>query len=378
VDPTATDVVILLVVVGLRLGVPLFIPKFPLPAVLLALVIDAADQTIFQTYLTHGFWDRIQDGYQGYDKSLDVYYLSMAYVATMRNWTNRTALATAQFLWLYRLAGVTLFEVVHNPAQPSSYRWLLLVFPNTFEYFFDAYEAVRLRWNPLRMTASTVIGIAAFIWIFIKLPQEWWIHVAQLDLSDEMDAHGWISWLIAGVVIAAVLVIWWAMKYRLPPNDWTLQVAAPPLPEELDTAAERSEWRAEMWKLFDWNLLEKVVLVALVCVDFAQIMPHVTATNRQIILSVAVLVIVNSALGLAFVRRGHSISSFTLSFVVQLAMNVGIVWLGRLFSERFNPYDAMFFVLLITLITSLYDRYRPIRELREGKTEPTPAPIAVG
>jgi len=44
------------------------------------------------------------------------------------------------------------------------------------------------------------------------------------------------------------------------------------------------------------------VLVALVCVDFAQIMPHVTATNRQILLSVAVLVIVNSALGLAFCR----------------------------------------------------------------------------
>jgi hypothetical protein len=54
------------------------------------------------------------------------------------------------------------------------------------------------------------------------------------------------------------------------------------------------------------------------------------------------------------------------------------VWLGRLFSERFNPYDATFFVLLITLITCLYDRYRPIRELRRGKTEPTAFPVAAG
>ena len=31
-----------------------------------------------------------------------------------------------------------------------------------------------------------MIGIAAFIWIFIKLPQEWWIHVAQNDFTDFM------------------------------------------------------------------------------------------------------------------------------------------------------------------------------------------------
>ena len=28
--------------------------------------------------------------------------------------------------------------------------------------------------------------MAAFIWIFIKLPQEWWIHIAQLDFTDFM------------------------------------------------------------------------------------------------------------------------------------------------------------------------------------------------
>jgi len=132
-SPSNLDVAIVVVVVGLRFGVPLFIPRFPLPAILLALIIDAADQTIFQTYLTSGFWHRIEDGYQGYDKALDIYYLSLAYVATMRNWTNKTALVTAQFLWLYRLFGVTLFEVIRDPSDPSSWRWLLLVFPNTFE-----------------------------------------------------------------------------------------------------------------------------------------------------------------------------------------------------------------------------------------------------
>ena len=32
--------------------------------------------------------------------------------------------------------------------------------------------------------AACVLGAAAFIWIFIKLPQEYWIHVAQLDTTD--------------------------------------------------------------------------------------------------------------------------------------------------------------------------------------------------
>ena len=34
------------------------------------------------------------------------------------------------------------------------------------------------------MSKRTVILSAAAIWIFIKLPQEWWIHIAQLDMTD--------------------------------------------------------------------------------------------------------------------------------------------------------------------------------------------------
>jgi hypothetical protein len=367
-NATSADVAIVVVVVGLRLVVPLFIPRFPLPAILVALIIDAADQTIFQKNLSPQFWHQIEHGYQGYDKALDVYYLSLAYVATMRNWTNRTALATAQFLWLYRLFGVTLFEVVRDPSDPSSWRWLLLVFPNTFEYFFIAYEAIRLRWDPRRLSRRLVIGIAAFIWIFIKLPQEWWIHVAQLDLTDEIDAHPWILYVIIGFVIAVVGVGWWAITYRLPPGDWTFQIVAPPLPAEVETAAQRTA-RQAMWRLFDWNLVEKVVFIGLVCIDFAQILPSTTATPSQVIVAVAVVVTLNAAIGLAFARRSWSIENFLLQFVLLAALNLGLVWLGRALSSRFDPNNAMFFVLLITLIGSLYDRYRPVREIHRASAQ---------
>jgi hypothetical protein len=368
-DASTLDVAIVVLVVGTRFFVPLLIPLFPLPVMIAALVIDAADQTIFQTYLTPHSWSQIEDGYQGYDKSLDIYYLSIAYVATMRNWTNSTALVTAQFLWLYRLFGVTLFEVIHDPSDPSSWRWLLLVFPNTFEYFFDAYEAIRLRWNPLRMSPRLVLGIAAFIWIFIKLPQEWWIHVAQLDFTDELAAHGWLGPLCVIGILAIIGVAWWAIKYRLPSGDWRFQVKAPPLPAEL-AAAERASWRAAGWKLFDWNLVEKVFFVGLVCVTFTQIMPDVTLRPTQTIAAVALLVTVNASMGLFFAHRGLALENLAAHFVVQLAINIGIVWLMHLVTNRYDPSDAVFFILLITLIVVLYDRYRPVREYHRRPDAP--------
>jgi hypothetical protein len=74
---------VFLVVVAMRFVIPLFIPRFPLPAILAALVIDAADQTIFQQFTNLNL-----DGYQNYDKALDIFYLTIAFLAVYRNWTN--------------------------------------------------------------------------------------------------------------------------------------------------------------------------------------------------------------------------------------------------------------------------------------------------
>jgi hypothetical protein len=361
-DASVLDVVIVVGVVVLRLGVPLLIPCFPLPAIVAALVIDGVDQTVFQSWLSTGFWDRVQDGYQGYDKALDVYYLTVAYTATMRNWTNPSAVRWAQFLWLYRLVGVAVFEILHT--TPDSWRWLLLVFPNTFEYFFIAYEAIRMRWDPRRLTPHVVAGLAIFIWVFIKLPQEWWIHVTQLDFTDFAAAHRWV-WPTVIVFIAAVIGVgWWAIKYRLPARDWPVRIAADPLPADLRTPAERAAYRAIRWHEFDWNLVEKVVLVSLVCVIFAEILPGSTATAPQVAVVVSILVVVNSAVGLAFARRHHSIGSTAAQFGALCLLNLAILAVMRMLSARFALDNALFFVLLVSLIVMLYDRYRPVRNER--------------
>ena len=82
--------VVFLAVVGARFFVPLLIPRFPLPAVVAALVLDGVDQSIFQAF---GY---DPPGYQGYDKAMDVYYLAIAYLSTLRNWTSRPAFRVAQ------------------------------------------------------------------------------------------------------------------------------------------------------------------------------------------------------------------------------------------------------------------------------------------
>ena len=136
----ADDRSVVVAIVLARLALPLLIPRVPL-VILAALVLDAVDNSLL-AHLTSV--DLGPAGpYQSFDKALDVYYLAIAYLATMRNWTSAPAFRIARFLFYYRLAGVVAFELLDSRA-------MLLVFPNTFEFFFIAYEGLRTRWDPDR------------------------------------------------------------------------------------------------------------------------------------------------------------------------------------------------------------------------------------
>jgi hypothetical protein len=166
------------IVILVRLLVPLAIPRYPLPGILVALVADAVDYTVIRD------WTGLpMEGYQGFDKALDIYYLTIAYIATLRNWTNLFAFQVSRFLFYWRLVGVVLFEA-------TQLRPLLFIFTNAFEYFFIFYEVVRLRWDPKRMSKGLVIGAVAVIWIFIKLPQEYILHIGQLDIDLGLAGGG--------------------------------------------------------------------------------------------------------------------------------------------------------------------------------------------
>ena len=371
----ASDWLIFWVVAGARFLLPLTIPRYPLPGILAALVLDGIDQTLFQQ-----FTNLPLEGYQGYDKALDIYYLAVAYISTMRNWANGIAFQVSRFLFYWRLVGVALFELTHL-------RPLLLIFPNTFEYFFIFYEAYRLRWDPKRMGKGLAIGAAATIWIVIKLPQEYWIHIAQLDTTDWLKTNlfhvptdtPWSEIVQAWpgvffgtilVVILAVVAVWWFARRRLPPADRPLAFSADAHQPAFSAEQVRSAVTSEARQIVDAALVEKIVLVTLVSISFAQVLPGVQATSLQLVIGVGFVVTANTALSHWLARRRFG-WAFTLGqFVVLAAVNVGLILTYALLRSRFDApvslANALFFVLLLTLLVTLFDRYRQVYLMRFG------------
>nr|WP_269849931.1 hypothetical protein [Methanosarcina horonobensis] len=262
-----SDMVIFWAIFMARFFVPLTIPRYPLPGIIACLVLDAVDREIFQL-----FTGLPLDSYQGYDKALDIYYLAIMYLSTLRNWSNLHAFKLNRFLFYYRLVGVTLFEI-------TNLRPLLLIFPNISEYLFIFYEAVRLKWDPKVLTKEKLIVTAALIWIFVKLPQEYWLHIAEMDTTDWIRANPSNALIL--VVWAAVMAImaWWILR-DLPPMSSGFSVTAHYAIFKFDgPQASRVIDNYTSERFFDdflnHELIEKIVLVSLLSIIFAQILPGV-------------------------------------------------------------------------------------------------------
>lgn len=364
-----TDWFVFILVVGLRFLLPLLIPYFPLPAIVACLLLDGVDQTIFQV-----FTDLPLAGYQSYDKALDVYYLTVAYLSTLRNWSHLLAFRVSRFLYYYRLVGVVAFEL-------TGLRPLLLLFPNTFEYFFIWYEAVRL-WSPRavrRLTRVGVISAAAFIWIVIKLPQEYWIHIAQRDVTDTIKAllgggpetpwgpllaENWLLIAAVGLVLgAALFLLVRYLRRALPPPDRPLAWRADPAAGITDTnrpALFNSTLARTIRdaRIFDRFLVEKVILLGLLLIIFFEMLPTANLQPTQVAISVAVFVTVLSAISTVLSRRGTRVASGVVHFVALAAAGLALMALISLLAGGgTNWFNAMIFILLISVIITLYDRF---------------------
>ena len=360
---TTEATVVFVIVVGLRFLLPLFIPRFPLPAILACLVLDGIDQTVFQTF---GF---DPPGYQNYDKAMDLFYLSIAFLSSLQNWTHSSAVGISRFLFFYRMVGVMAFEI-------SGVRSLLLVFPNTFEYFFIAYEVVRLRWDPRRFSRRFWLVTAAAIWIFVKLPQEYWIHVAQLDFTDTWEDVSWFAPLVVTAVLVGLALLWFVVRPRLLPPDWTWRVAADPLPAEMDSAAERDAWTSAHVRVWSWSTLEKVALIGLLSTIYARILPGLDVSDLRMFVGIAVYVVANAAISIAFARRSGTREGLAADLGVRVVVNVGLVLLARLVlgANALDTSATVFFVLLLSLLVTYHDRFAPVAAVRAEHDRADPPP----
>ena len=370
----AEEWAVVVLVIGARLLLPFTIPYWPLPGAIACMLLDSIDQSIFQQFPAIPL-----EGYQSYDKSLDIYYLAIMYMATMRNWVNPMAFKMSFFLYYYRLVGVVIFEL-------TQVRAILFIFPNTFEYFWDFVEAVRMRWNTMRMGKWTVILSAAAIWVFIKLPQEYWIHIAQKDMTDAIKELFGVdptaSWseaisnrpelLVAAIVAVAVLlfVIYWIVTRKAPAGDHGIRLKADPLPPECQgSELYRTAKAAE--GLFDRALLEKVVLTGLISIIFAQYLLSDDVRSVSVLAFVAVFVAVNALVSQWLARRGREWKSVGIELAGMFVVNYAIIVALQLAQRVLGLIDtrtplglSLFFVFLFTVITVLFDRYRTVLTAR--------------
>lgn len=357
IDMEYADGFVIGAVVAARFAIPLLIPRYPLPALLTALLLDAIDREIFELFTAVPLAN-----YQSYDKALDIFYLTVAMLAALRNWDNFTALRIARFLLYFRLVGVALFEL-------TGQRPLLLVFPNTFEYFFIAYEVIVARWSPDRLSRRHWLLLASGIWILIKLPQEYWIHVLQLDVTEQVA--GLSALVVLGSTTLTIVLVtlgWIGVRSRTPAPDHPLTLRAPPLPSGMESGSQRARFVAQGWRILDLRWIEKAWLCTLLTVVFVQIVPGVSASPIQLGFGVAVVVTYNSFLRLRIARSGRSLDSAVATFALLLATNAVWVYAAEMLLHRagssFAMIHSLFFLSLLSLVITMYDRWRPVCELR--------------
>ena len=220
-------------------------------------MLDGVDQSIFQAF---GY---DPPGYQGYDKAMDVYYLAIAYLSTLRNWTSRPAFRVARFLYFYRLVGVSAFEL-------TEWRPLLLIFPNTFEYFFIAYEVVRLRRDPCALQHAVLgrrrggdLGLRQAAAGVVDPHRPAGLHRRAGRCTRRSVRPS------SSLLAVAAAAYWWLLRPRLSPPDWPLRIAADPVPAQAGTWQQRAAWLAAHGRAVSAATLEKVVLVGLIGVIYA-------------------------------------------------------------------------------------------------------------
>ena len=214
-------------------------------------------------------------------------------------------------------------------------------------------------------------------------PQGWWIHIAQLDMTDFIketllgvapDA----SWstaiaespgvMVVAAVVAAALagLLYRYLTRKAPPADNPLRVKADPLPPALQGAELYRSARGRT-PLLDWSLAEKVALTSLVATIFVSMLPGLEAGLLHVSVAVGLFVVLNTAISHWMARRGRGWASVAREFATMMLVNAGLV-LGLELAEGFIDLGlyslslgaTLFFLFLLTLIIVMFDRYRAV------------------
>ena len=118
-------------------------------------------------------------------------------------------------------------------------------------------------------------------------------------------------------------------------------------------------------RIFDRDLFEKVALISLLVIIFSEMLPTSNATLGQIVFNVTLFVSVITAISHVLARRATRVVSGVVHFAIMAVVGFGLIALtGWLFREATNWFNATIFVLLLSVIVTLFDRFQIIQRAR--------------
>ena len=136
----------------------------------------------------------------------------------------------------------------------------------------------------------------------------------------------------------------------------------------MDTAAKQSAGTPSSGAIWSTATLEKVVLLGLLSVIFAQTLPGSRPSNLQLFLGVAAVVVVNAAFTLALSRRQVSVESTALAFAARMvgtsSWSRSRCGCSRSAGRRDQRVATLYFLTMISLLTTFHDRWSPIYRSR--------------
>ena len=338
---TAPDEQALIVAIVLaRLLVPLLIPRFPL-VIIAALVLDAVDDSLLARSPRRPRARRaVPELRQGARHLLpgDRLPVDDAQLDEPRRVPHR---AVPLLLPARRRARV----------RALGERAMLLIFPNTFEYFFIAYEVIGCARSPSRWSRA----------LLAARPPRASGSSSSCRRSTGSTSPSSTSPRPSPTTRGSACSARSACSRSSPCSGSSCARGCPRPTAAGASPPTRSPRRRRAPRPSRWGeLAEKAALLGLMSVIFAEILPTVQMSALEVALGVAAIVVVNTAITLA----GRSLH---VPLRRRLVANLGLIYLGAGSSrdaEDFPLGTGLFFAFLITLLIWLYDLYKPVYESR--------------
>ena len=187
-------------------------------------------------------------------------------------------------------------------------------------------------------------------------------------MTDTLADYWWAWPLLISLIVLLAAILWFVVRPRLPEAQHRFRIVSDPVPDAVDTSAKLSALHLAGGWVVSWMTVEKVVLVGVLSAIYGLFLPTVQMSTGELFVSIGTLVAINAVITFLFSRREWTIESAGLAVVVRVAVNVGLVALFDFVLDRTSAgWTTFFFLCLISLMTTLHDRYQPVYAYRRSR-----------